>query len=111
MILDTKQAKKDLKALDKLNLKIKFKDKASLTELKDILMQVKTFGNNLKKNYPEIKTNDFEIDRLSTDLNNAFYKERISRKKLKEIFAYTTDIMHFHVLNSLAAQLSRLSIS
>ena len=107
MILDIKQLKKDLAALDKSNLKIKFKDKVSLTELKDILIQTKAFGNNLKKSHPNIETKDFEIDRLVTDLNNAFYKERISRKKLKEIFAYTTDIMHFHVYQSLSAQLSR----
>ena len=50
MTFNIKQAKKDLEALDKLNLKIKFKDKSSLTELKNILIQVKTLGNNLKNN-------------------------------------------------------------
>lgn len=108
MIFDIKQAQKDLDGLDKLNLKIKFKDKASLTILRDILTRVKEIGNKLKKDYPEIETNDFKIDELCTDLNKAFYKDRISRKKLKETFVYTKDIMRYHIFDPLSVQLSRV---
>ena len=108
MIFDIKQVKKDLDGLDKLNLKTKFKDKESLKALKDILMRVKEIGNNLKKDYPEIQTSDFKIDELYTDLNKKFYKDRISRKKLKETFIYATDIMRYHIFDPLSVQLSRL---
>ena len=108
MIVNEKNIIKELSALEKLNLKIKFKDKESLNALKDILLQTKTFGNNLKKDNPEIKTNDFEIDGLISDLTTAFYKERISRKRLKEVFAHTVDILRFHIFKSLSAQISRL---
>lgn len=108
MIVNEKGAIKDLEVLEKLNLQIKFKDKKSLNALKDILIQTKTFGSNLAKENPEIKTKDFEIDRLISDLNSAIYKDRISRKRLKEIFAHTVDILRFNVFKSLSAQLSRL---
>jgi hypothetical protein len=108
MIFDIKQVKKDFDGLDKLCLKAKFKDKASLTGLNNILIQVKDIGNKLKQEYPEIQTNDFKIDELCADLNKAFYKERISRKKLKETFVNITDIMRYHIFDPLSVQLSRL---
>lgn len=108
MIDNEKIIIKELNTLEKLNLNIKFKDKESLNALKGILLQTKTFSSNLKKDNPEIKTNDFEIDRLISDLTTAFYKDRISRKRLKEIFAHTQDILRFHIFKNLSAQISRL---
>ena len=108
MIVNEKRAIKDLEVLEKLNLKIKSKDKESLNALKDILIQTKTFGSNLKKDNPEIETKDFEIYKLISDLNSAIHKDRISRKRLMEIFDHNLDILRFHIFKSLSAQLSRL---
>ena len=107
MIPNEKKAIKELNTLEKLNLRIKFKDKESLNALKDILLQTKAFGDNLKKDNPEIKTNEFEIDGLISDITTAFYKDRISKKRLKEIFAHTVDILRFHIFKNLSAQISR----
>lgn len=108
MIVNEKNAVKELNTLEKLNLKIKFKDKESLNALKDILIQTKLFGSNLKKENPEIETKDFEIDGLISELTSAIYKDRISRKKLNEKFTNAVDKLRFHIFKSLSAQISRL---
>lgn len=108
MMLNGKDVTKELNALEKLNLNIKFKDKESLNLLKDILLRTKSFGCNLKKVNPEIKTNDIEIDGLISNLTTAYNKDRISRKKMKEIFLYSTDKLRFHILANISGQISRL---
>lgn len=106
MTTKSKDAVKNLVVLERLCLQIKFKGKESLHALKNILMETKEFGNNLEKENPEMKSNNFKIEKLISDLNSDINKDRISQKKLKWTFLHTVDILKSHVLSSFRTQLT-----
>lgn len=99
------EALKDLRSLEKLNNSLKFCNKNSLIEVKEILNKVSAIGDVLKQHNSELKTQNYEIEKLISLLDTAYYKERISRKILKWNFDHCVDLIHFQIIRNLLTQL------